>query len=132
VTEFLAGIELPARRPVLGIATYHDPCHLSRYQKLVKQPRALLAQVPGLEFRELPEADWCCGGAGSYTLLHHDKSMQILARKMENVRTTGASILVTACPSCLMQLRYGATRFGVPVEVLHVSQVLQRSLRAAT
>ena len=132
LTEFLAGVELPELRPVSGIATYHDPCHLSRYQKLVREPRALLARVPGLEYRELPEADWCCGGAGSYSVAHPDKAWPILERKMENVRRTGANLLVTACPACLMQLRYGATRFGVPVEVLHLTQLLQRALPPAT
>ena len=47
---------------------------------------------------------------------------------MENVRGTGASLLVTACPACMLQLRYGATLFEVPVEVVHVSQLLARAL----
>ena len=127
-TEFLAQAELPKLQPVPAVVTYHDPCHLSRYQKLTRQPRELLKRIPGIEYRELPEADWCCGGAGSYAVAHHDRSVQILERKMRNVRATGASILVTACPACLMQLRYGAARFDVPVEVLHLSQVLQRAL----
>ena len=127
-TEFLVQAELPKLQPVPAVVTYHDPCHLSRYQKLTRQPRELLKRIPGIEYRELPEADWCCGGAGSYAVAHHDRSVQILERKMRNVRATGASILVTACPACLMQLRYGAARFDVPVEVLHLSQVLQRAL----
>ena len=84
--------------------------------------------MPELEFRELPEADWCCGGAGSYSVAHPDKARPILERKMENVRRTGANLLVTVCPACIMQLRYGAKRYGVSVEVLHVTQVLQRAL----
>jgi len=127
-TEFLAQVELPELRSVPAVVTYHDPCHLSRYQKLTRQPRELLRRIPGIEYRELPEADWCCGGAGSYAVAHHDRSMQILERKMRNVGATGAQILVTACPACLMQLRYGAARFDVPVEVVHLSQVLQRAL----
>jgi len=90
----------------------------------------LLARVPELEYRELPEADWCCGGAGSYSVAHPDKAWPILERKMENVRRTGANLLVTACPACIMQLRFGAKRYGVPVEVVHVTQVLQRALSA--
>jgi len=128
VTEFLARVELPALRPVQGVVTYHDPCHLSRYQKLVREPRALLARIPGIDYRELPEADWCCGGAGSYSVAHPDTALPILQRKMENVRRTGASLLVTACPACVMQLRYGAARWGLPVEVLHVTELLRRAL----
>jgi glycolate oxidase iron-sulfur subunit len=128
VVEFLAAAELPDLRPAPAVVTYHDPCHLSRYQKLSQPARALLQRIPGIEYRELPEADWCCGGAGSYAVAHHDKSVLVLERKMRNVRATGAGIVVTACPSCIMQLRYGAARFGVPVEVLHLTQLLARAL----
>ena len=129
VTEFLGQIALPERlQPVGAIVTYHDPCHLSRYQKIVQQPRDLLRSIPGVEYRELPEADWCCGSAGSYSLTHHDLSMQILQRKMENIRSTGAEIVVTPCPACVMQLRYGATKFGVPVQVMHFAELVRRAL----
>ncbi len=131
LSEFLAELELPeGLRPVPAVVTYHDPCHLSRYQKIVRQPRELLRRIPGVEYRELPEADWCCGGAGSYALTHHELASQILARKMENIRSTGAGIVVTPCPACMMQLRYGARRFGVPVEVLHLTELLRRALPA--
>jgi Fe-S oxidoreductase len=56
--------------------------------------------------------------------------MEILGRKMENVRSTGAQIVVTPCPACIVQLRYGAEKFGVPVEVIHLSEILQRALPA--
>jgi glycolate oxidase iron-sulfur subunit len=129
LSEFLASRELPADlRPVEAVVTYHDPCHLSRYHQVTKQPRDLLRRIAGLTYRELPEADWCCGGAGSYALTHYDLSMQILARKMENIRSTAAQIVVTTCPACITQLRYGARRFDVPVEVLHLSEVLRRAL----
>ena len=133
LTEFLAQVKLPANaQPVKAVVTYHDPCHLSRYHKITQQPRDLIRSIPGVEYRELPEADWCCGGAGSYSLTHHDLSMQILQRKMENIRSTGAEIVVTPCPACVMQLQYGAKRFGVPVRVMHLSELLRRTLSAAT
>jgi len=128
-SEFLSSIELPGPlRSVEAVVTYHDPCHLSRYLGITEEPRSLLRRIPGLEFRELPEADWCCGGAGSYTLSHHDLSMQILERKMENIRATGAAIIATPCPACLMQLRYGAEKFDTPVQAIHLSEILQRAL----
>lgn len=131
LTQFLAEAELPADlQPVRATVTYHDPCHLSRYQGVTREPRDLLKQIPGVEYRELPEADWCCGGAGSYSLAHYELSMRILERKMENIRATGAQIVVTPCPACIMQLRYGAQKFGVPVEVVHLTEFLGRALPA--
>ncbi len=128
LSEFLAGLDPTALEPVEAVVTFHDPCHLGRYQGIVAEPRELLQRVPGVEFRELPEADWCCGGAGSYSMSHHDLSMQILERKMRNIEATSAQIVVTPCPACIMQLRYGAEKFGVPVEVLHLSELLRRAL----
>ncbi len=129
LSEFLATIELPPlREPVRSVVTYHDPCHLSRYIQITGEPRALLQRIPGLDYRELPEADWCCGGAGSYALSHHDLSMRVLERKMDNIRSTGAAIVATSCPACIMQLRYGAARFGVPVEVAHLTELLRRAM----
>ena len=133
LSEFLAGIEQPEElAPINAVVTYHDPCHLSRYQKITQEPRALLRRIPGVEYRELPEADWCCGGAGSYALSHHDLSMSVLERKMENIRSTGAQIVVTACPACIMHLRYGAQKFDVPVQVLHLAELLRRALPSSS
>jgi len=88
--------------------TYHDPCHLSsRFAKVTAQPRALLKAIPGLTYKELPEADWCCGAAGSYTFLHHGEATGVLDRKMGNVGRNGATILATECPACMMHLAYG-------------------------
>lgn len=131
LAQFLTEVELPSDlQPVRATITYHDPCHLSRYQGVTREPRDLLKRVPGVEYRELPEADWCCGGAGSYSLAHYELSMRILERKMENIRATGAQIVVTPCPACIMQLRYGAQKFGVPVEVVHLTEFLGRALPA--
>ena len=131
LSEFMSDASHPDDlQPVDAVVTYHDPCHLSRYQVIVKEPRALLHTIPGVEYRELPEADWCCGGAGSYALSHYELSMQILERKMENIRATGAQIVVTPCPACVMQLGYGARKFDVPVEVVHLAELLRRALPA--
>ena len=131
-SEFISSLAAPGVAAVNAVVTYHDPCHLSRYEKITEQPREVLQRIPGLVYRELPEADWCCGGAGSYALSHYDMSMAILRRKMENIGATGADIVVTTCPACITQLRYGARRFGPAVEVLHLSQVLKRALPQCT
>ena len=114
--------------PFEGSVTYHQPCHLSRYQGLAKRPNDLLSAIPGLEFRPLREADWCCGAAGTYAITQYDMSMRVLERKMSNVATSGAETLVTSCPACLAQLSYGARREGVAVRVRHLSQVIQEAM----
>ncbi|MEW5933753.1 MAG: (Fe-S)-binding protein, partial [Bacillota bacterium] len=130
------------RGAVEETVTYHDPCHLGRGMGVRAQPRQILRSIPGLEFRELPEADWCCGGAGSYNVTHHELSVRILERKMENFRQTGARLLATSCPSCLLQLGFGLRRgelaaragVGVPAvqsgaRVVHPVQLLWQSYR---
>jgi glycolate dehydrogenase iron-sulfur subunit len=110
--------------------TYHDPCHLSRYQNIRTQPRSLLKRVPDTTYKELPEADWCCGAGGTFNITHYDQAMQILDRKMGRVSSTGASIVATSCPSCMLQLGYGARKKGLNVKVMHVTQVLDAAYSA--
>ncbi len=117
------GLSFPKQREKV-IATYHDPCHASRGQGLVAQPREILRSIPGLEFRELPEADWCCGGAGSYALSHYDLSRKVLDRKLDNLERTGAELLVTSCPACIIHLSYGVRKRRLPVRVCHISELL--------
>ncbi len=115
-----------------GTVTYHDPCHLSnRFGKITAQPRQLLKSVPGMIYKELPEADWCCGAAGSYTFLHHGEAKGVLDRKMVNVVKTGAQTLATECPACMMHLDYGARSAGLEVRVRHLSQILDEAYEAA-
>jgi glycolate oxidase iron-sulfur subunit len=106
------------------VVTYHDPCHASRGQKIASEPREILKKIQGVEYRELPEADWCCGGAGSYALSHYDLSQRVLDRKMENLKKTDADLLVTSCPACMIQLSYGIRRHGLKTSVCHISQVV--------
>jgi len=103
--------------------TYHDPCHAVRGQGLRDEPRNLLQRLPGIEFREMPEADWCCGGAGAYALSHRDLSRRVLDRKMGNLRKTGADMLVTSCPACIIHLSYGIRLHGLNTEVCHISEI---------
>ncbi|MFO7665491.1 MAG: (Fe-S)-binding protein, partial [Desulfobacterales bacterium] len=122
MAEWLTDEVIPFSKPLDGKrVTFHDPCHASRGQKIVKQPRDLLRQIPGAEFMEMNEADWCCGGAGAYALSHYDLAMQVLDRKMENVRKTEADVLVTTCPACIVHLSYGVRRHGMNVRVQHLT-----------
>jgi len=109
--------------------TYHDPCHLSRYQGITKEPREIIKSIPGIEFVELPEADWCCGGAGTYSITNNDISMKILERKINNIKKTGADIVATSCPACMIQLSYGIKRAGLNIRVMHVNQLFALPLK---
>ncbi|MFV2069161.1 MAG: (Fe-S)-binding protein [Pirellulales bacterium] len=136
LTEVLERVESPRSDEPTGpnellvnpggktIVTYHDPCHAARGQGLVQEPREALRSIAGLEYRELPEADWCCGGAGSYALSHYDISRTVLDRKMDHLERTGANLLVTSCPACIIQLSYGVRKRHLPVRVCHISEVL--------
>ena len=105
--------------------TYHDPCHASRGQNLTDEPREILRNLAGVEYVELPEADWCCGGAGSYALSNYELSRKVLDRKMNNVQQTGADLLVTSCPACMIQLSYGVRKHGLKTKVSHISEVIR-------
>jgi glycolate oxidase iron-sulfur subunit len=128
VTEFLAGIELNREMtPVHATVTYQDSCHLAHGQRIRGAPRKLLAAIPGLEFREMRGADICCGSAGIYNIVENQMSMQILAKKMEQVNATGAEIVATANPGCLLQLEAGVRMHGTGQQVTHVVELLDRA-----
>jgi glycolate oxidase iron-sulfur subunit len=126
--DLLEVATLPAEPPLKKedriVVTYHDSCHAVRGQGLASHPRRILKSLEGIEYRELAEADWCCGGAGSYALSHYDLSHRVLDRKMANVARTGAQILATSCPACIIQLSYGVRKHQLPVRVCHFSEVL--------
>ncbi|MBU2551963.1 MAG: (Fe-S)-binding protein [Proteobacteria bacterium] len=108
------------------IVTYHDPCHASRGQGLTKPPRDFLASLPGVEYREMEEADWCCGGAGSYALAHYDLARRVLERKIDHIEKTGAQVVASSCPACLVHLDYGCRMRGLPVRAVHISRIANR------
>jgi glycolate oxidase iron-sulfur subunit len=132
VSEFLA--ELPAlelRGRTRAKVTYHDPCHLRRAQRVWKEPRKLLAGIDGLELVELPEADWCCGSAGSQLVTHYETSSKVLDRKVDTIARTGADIVATGCPACRMQLDAGLRRRGLRVRVVHPVTLLDEAQESA-
>jgi glycolate oxidase iron-sulfur subunit len=128
VTEFLASISLNTDMGVLPLTvTYQDSCHLAHGQKVRSAPRQLLAQVPGLEFREMALADLCCGSAGIYNVVHNQMAMQILEHKMTHVNQTGAEVIATANPGCLLQLQAGVRLHGRNQRVVHVVELLDEA-----
>jgi glycolate oxidase iron-sulfur subunit len=128
VNEFLASTPLNTDMGNVPLTvTYQDSCHLAHGQKIRAAPRKLLAQVPGLEFREMPLSDLCCGSAGIYNVVHTDMAMQILERKMMYVNGTGADVITTANPGCMLQLEAGARLFGKGQRVAHVVEILDEA-----
>jgi glycolate oxidase iron-sulfur subunit len=131
VTEFLAALGLSAKLRQLAVrVTYQDSCHLLHGQKIREAPRQLLRAIPGLEFIELPYSDICCGSAGIYNLTETKASLDLLDEKMRYAKETGARVIATANPGCLLQMRAGVEIHKTGQEVLHVVEILDRALPA--
>jgi len=103
---------------------WDDPCHLLHGQRVRREPRDILRRVPGIELVEMDGADSCCGSAGIYSVLRPDDAARILDPKIESLRATGASVLVTANPGCQLQWATGIRRAGLAVRVLHLAELL--------
>ena len=129
MTEYLAtlGGDAPLGRLATRV-TYQAPCHLAHAQRINSQPRALLRRVEGLELIEMAESDVCCGSAGSYNLQQPELSDALLARKVDAIVATGADVVVTANPGCMLQVRSGLDERGLRTPVLHVVEVLDRAM----
>ncbi|MBU5638871.1 (Fe-S)-binding protein [Geomonas sp. Red69] len=115
-------------KPLPLKVTYHDPCHIAHCQGIRSQPRALINLIPGIDFRELPEADACCGSAGTYNIEKPEMSDRVLSRKVQNIQKTGADYLITSNPGCLLQLKKALAEATPPVKVIHLTELLQMSL----
>jgi glycolate oxidase iron-sulfur subunit len=130
LSEILAEAGPVAERHPLPMAVaYHDACHLAHAQGIRAQPRQLLRGIPGLEVREIPEAEICCGSAGIYNIVKPVAARELGDRKAANVLKTGAPLLVTANPGCLMQVASSLERAGQRIALAHIVEVLDASIR---
>jgi glycolate oxidase iron-sulfur subunit len=111
--------------------TYQDSCHLAHGQKVRIPPRRLLTAVPGVEFREMPLSDLCCGSAGIYNVIENEMAMAVLEKKMQSVNSTGAEVIATANPGCMLQLEAGVRLHGRSQRVMHVVEILDEAYRNA-
>ena len=126
--EFLAGIGLVGKLGELQMTvTYQDPCHLAHGQRVRSQPRQLLQAIPGLKLVEMNGSDRCCGSAGIYNITHTEMSLQLLKEKMPAIADTGSEAVVAPNPGCMLQLRYGARKYGPDVKVYHLMDLLDHS-----
>jgi len=130
VNEFLDELGLlPPSGAIPEVATYHDACHLAHAQKIVDPPRRLLDQIPGLELRELPETEICCGSAGTYNLNEREMARRLGRRKLENILSTGARIVLTSNAGCLLQIGREVRQQRKPLLVMHPMDLLDLSYR---
>lgn len=107
--------------------TYHSSCHL-RAAGVTKEPRQVLATLPGVKFVEMQDADRCAGGAGTYLVKDYGTSQKIFDRKRRAIDQSGAEIVATSCPACMIQLKNGLRG---KADVKHIAQMLQEAYEAA-
>ncbi|MDX1644703.1 MAG: (Fe-S)-binding protein [Thermoanaerobaculia bacterium] len=117
----------PAAGHFDGVVTYSDSCHLRHGQGVADPPRRLLAAVEGLELVELEHADRCCGSGAAYNLVEVATADRLLDLKLDEIRRSGARVVVSSNPGCQLQLERGVRRAGLEVEVLHLVELLDRA-----
>jgi glycolate oxidase iron-sulfur subunit len=104
--------------------TYHDPCHLARYQGIVDQPRKILKQVFGDKFVEMDNTG-CCGMGGSFNVDHYSLSKKIAKKKIDSIERTETDVVINTCPGCLIQLIDNIERYHLPQRVVHMVEAIE-------
>jgi glycolate oxidase iron-sulfur subunit len=120
---------VPPEGEIHAVATYHDACHLLHAQKIHDAPRRLLALIPGLVVRDLPESELCCGAAGTYNLTQPEMSARLSRRKMDNIKKTGARVAITSNAGCALQIAREAREQNEQLAVVHPMEILDWSYR---
>ncbi|MFW2366176.1 MAG: (Fe-S)-binding protein [Desulforhopalus sp.] len=108
--------------------TYHDPCHL-KSQGISQQPRDFLRALPNVEFVEMESASSCCGLGGTFSVYHYETSKKIGAKKIPGLVESGASLIATGCPGCIMQLQDIINHAGLKVKAVHILDLLAEALK---
>ena len=131
ISEWLVEIDFraPEKTGTTTRVTYHDACHLCHGQKITAQPRDLLAKIPGLEIAPLAESMWCCGSAGIYNLIQPEMADKLLQRKVDHILATGATLVATGNPGCLLQIQNGLRARGLNVNAVHPVTLLANAYR---
>ncbi len=137
-TQYLAHListgQLTCRAEIRKTVTYHDPCYLGRQNKVFDEPRAILKSIPGLEFVEMDrtrETSLCCeGGGGRMWFEGTNASVRLANQRVEEAIATGAHVLATACPFCLMTLSDAAMTVGAAgqIEVKDIAELVVDAL----
>lgn len=132
VTEFLVDVvNLPlcaynvAEEFKGKTVTWHEPCHLGRYLGVKEQPRQILKSLSDINYVEMPNADSCCGMAGTFSIYFYELSKKIADKKVADIQSTGADIVVTDCPGCQIHLIDSLRRHGLHVQVMHIMELFE-------
>ena len=132
INQFLiqeAGLQAPAAAGGKAhTVTYHDPCHLKKSLKVFSEPRAVITAAPGCELKEMVEPDWCCGMGGSFNLQYYEISKGIGSKKAAHIQETGADVLATGCPACMLQISDMLSQAGAKVAVRHPVELFAEAL----
>lgn len=131
IHEFLSDLPIEPPKGTLDYTvTYQDACHLSHTQGVRGQPRALIESIPGIRLVEMADSTRCCGAGGTYTITQRDMSLRLLDDKMASIEGTGATIVATGNPGCMMQLQHGSERDNARIEVKYVTDLLDEAYLA--
>lgn len=132
VAERLQSLAIKPEVKHKRVVTYHDPCQLSRYLKILDEPRIIINSIAGIEFVE-PDVEqrgkWssCCGGGG-LEITHTDLFERIGQRRIEELLNTGADTILSNCPACEYQLTRSAKKMGADVEIMNLTKLLDEAL----
>jgi glycolate oxidase iron-sulfur subunit len=129
VSELLAGEGLTVGGELRLKVTYDAPCHLLHAQRVSDEPLGILSSIPGLELIPLEGSDECCGGAGIYGITHAELGGRIAEDKLRAILNTGAEVVATGNPGCIMQIGAGLQMQGASVVVVHPLELLDESYR---
>ena len=108
--------------------TYHDPCHLKKSLNVSSEPRAVIEATPGCRLTEMTEPDWCCGMGGSFNLQYYDISKGIGMKKADQIKATGADVLATGCPACMIQISDMLSQADADIAVRHPIELFAETL----
>ena len=118
-----------ARNDDAVVVTYHDSCHLKKSMGVSAEPRALINANPAYCLKEMPESDWCCGSGGNFNLEHYELSARIGKRKCDNIKSSGCSVVATACPACMIQISDMLSQSEETIIVKHPVEIYAELLK---
>lgn len=133
ISEFVVKYGNPALLGSLPLKiTYHDACHLVRGMNVSKQPRQVFADVPELDFRNMKDADVCCGAGGTFSMAYYDLSRRINDHKLTNAEATGADYVITGCSACRMHITDGLSQRKSNMKVMHTAELIDLAYQNGT
>lgn len=131
IDRLISDGKLTIKKPLPGKVAYHDPCHIGRHFGIFGEPRRILRAFPESEYLELPRNrldSQCCGAGGGFKIQFNDRAEHIASLRVEEARSTGADMLVSACPFCVTNLSHGAKRAGIDMPVAEIVSLVADSV----